>query len=41
MGERQCYRIRVGDYRVGIEVEDGVAILLRFGHRRDIYRSFP
>ena len=35
------YRIRVGDYRIGVEVEDNVVILVRFGHRREIYRSFP
>ena len=35
------YRIRVGDYRIGVEVEDDVVVLHRFGHRSDIYRSFP
>lgn len=35
------YRIRVGSYRIGVEVEDDVVILLRFGHRSEIYRSFP
>ena len=35
------YRIRVGDYRIGVEVEDDVVILARFGHRREFYRSFP
>ena len=35
------YRIRIGDYRLGIAVEGGVAVLVRFLHRRDIYRLFP
>ena len=35
------YRIRVGNYRLGIAVEGDVVTLLRFGHRRDFYRGFP
>ena len=35
------YRIRVGDYRVGFEVEGEVVTLLRFAHRSEIYRRFP
>ena len=35
------YRIRVGNYRVGIEVEGGAVTMVRFGHRREIYRRFP
>ena len=35
------YRIRVGDYRIGVEVEGGVVTLLRFAHRSEIYRRFP
>ena len=35
------YRIRIGDYRIGVEVEGEVVILVRFGHRREVYRSFP
>lgn len=38
-GASGFYRIRVGDYRIGIAVEgDAVARVL---HRRDVYRSFP
>ena len=40
-GPGQFYRIRVGDYRIGLSVEDNKAIVTRFLHRRDIYRSFP
>ena len=35
------YRIRIGDYRIGVEVEGDVVILVRFGHRSDVYESFP
>ena len=35
------YRIRIGDYRLGIIMEDDVAVLVRFLHRREIYRFFP
>lgn len=35
------YRIRIGDYRLGVVVDGDTAILVRFLHRRDIYRYFP
>ena len=35
------YRIRIGDYRLGITVEGDVAVLVAFGARDDIYRRFP
>ena len=35
------YRIRIGDYRLGVIVVDDVATLVRFGHRSDFYRGFP
>ncbi len=33
------YRFRVGDYRVIFDVEDDKVIILRAGHRQDIYRG--
>ena len=39
--EGRYYRIRIGDYRLGIALERDVAILVRFLHRRDVYRFFP
>jgi mRNA interferase RelE/StbE len=35
------YRIRVGDYRVIYEIRDNVLVVLviRIGHRREIYRD--
>ena len=35
------YQIQVGKYRIGVEVEGDIVILVRFGHRSDVYRSFP
>ena len=35
------YRIRLGDYRIGIEVVAKQVILVRLLHRKDIYRYFP
>ncbi len=35
------YRIRLGDYRIGIEVENNRVLFVRTLHRKDIYRNFP
>jgi mRNA interferase RelE/StbE len=35
------YRIRVGDYRIGLKVNNETLILLRFMDRKDIYKFFP
>lgn len=35
------YRIRLGDYRIGIEVLEDEVILVKILHRKDIYRYFP
>ena len=35
------YRVRIGDYRLGVTVEGDVAVLVAFGPRDDIYRRFP
>ena len=40
-GSENHYRIRIGDYRLGLELEGNTAVLLRFGHRREFYRGFP
>ena len=40
-GEGRHFRIRVGDYRCGIAVDDDTVTFMRFLHRRDIYRYFP
>ncbi|CCI15253.1 conserved hypothetical protein [Microcystis aeruginosa PCC 9807] len=35
------YRIRVGDYRIGIEVQGNKVEMMRVIHRQDFYRYFP
>lgn len=40
-GFQNYFRIRAGDYRIGIEILKGTAYLIRFMHRKDIYKSFP
>ena len=40
-GGGNYYRIRVGDYRIGLTVEGDTATFVRFLHRKDIYRYFP
>ncbi len=32
------YRFRIGDYRAIFDLEDDEIVVLRVGHRRDIYR---
>jgi mRNA interferase RelE/StbE len=36
-----CYRLRVGDYRViyDMDLSKGVLHLLAVGHRREVYRK--
>jgi len=40
-GHRGRHRIRIGDYRVGIEVMASTVEVVRVLHRRDFYRYFP
>lgn len=40
-GGDNYYRIRVGDYRIGLALEDETIVFVRCLHRREIYRYFP
>ncbi len=40
-GAQNHYRIRVGDYRAGIIIEEQTVTFIRFLHRKDVYKSFP
>jgi mRNA interferase RelE/StbE len=33
------YRFRIGDYRVVFDIEDNDIVVLRVGHRREIYKG--
>lgn len=40
-GFSSFFRIRVGDYRIGIELDKETVIFVRVLRRRDFYRFFP
>lgn len=40
-GYQTFYRIKIGDYRLGIAFINDELIFTRFLHRREIYRFFP
>ena len=40
-GYSNRYRIRVGDYRIGIEISDNTVEVIRTLHRKEFYRYFP
>ena len=40
-GSRNYYRIRMGDYRIGLICEQGNVTFVRCLHRREIYRYLP
>ena len=40
-GSERYYRIRTGDYRIGLVLEGDTVVFVRFLHRKDIYRYFP
>ena len=40
-GYDSYYRLRIGDYRLGLKISEDTVELIRFLHRRDIYRRFP
>ena len=39
--EGPYYRLRVGNYRIGITIQDVTATFVRVLHRSEIYRYFP
>ena len=40
-GDKISYRIRLGDYRLGIYYENGTVEFARIVHRKGIYKVFP
>ena len=40
-GSANYFRIRVGEYRMGIYFSNNTVFVVRFLHRREIYRYFP
>jgi len=40
-GFKDAYRVRLGDYRLGIFINKDTVQFARFVHRKDIYKLFP
>jgi len=42
-GNNPFHKIRVGDYRIIYEIQNNVLLILiiKIGHRKDIYRNLP
>jgi len=40
-GYKNAFRIRIGDYRIGVIIENDIVIFTAFAHRKDIYRNLP
>ena len=40
-GYDKYYRIRMGDYRIGVKIENDIVYFVVFEHRKNIYRGFP
>jgi mRNA interferase RelE/StbE len=40
-GYESYYRVRISDYRLGAKVSGDFLELIRFLHRKEIYRRFP
>ena len=40
-GHDTFYRIKIGNYRIGFEMDNEELILTRILHRKEIYRYFP
>ena len=40
-GFKTAFRIRTGNYRIGILYQNSIVYFVAFAHRKDIYRQFP
>lgn len=40
-GYKDYFKIRFGDYRVGIKKENNIIVIKTVKHRREIYKYFP
>ncbi|WP_038056440.1 type II toxin-antitoxin system RelE family toxin [Thermodesulfobacterium hydrogeniphilum] len=38
---KNFWRIRIGDYRIGLEIEGNILIFVRILPRKEIYKYFP
>jgi len=40
-GAKSYYRLKLGDYRIGLALESDTLVFVRFLDRKDIYKYFP
>ncbi|MCX6235809.1 MAG: type II toxin-antitoxin system RelE/ParE family toxin [Bacteroidetes bacterium] len=40
-GFKSAYRIKIGNYRIGVVIQKDKIIFARIAHRKDIYKLFP
>lgn len=40
-GYRKAYRVRIGNYRLGVFAEGNKVQFARILHRKDVYKKFP
>jgi len=40
-GYKNAFRIKVGDYRIGLLINSDTIVFVRFLHRKDVYQYFP
>jgi len=40
-GYKEFYRIRIGDYRIGLRINGDSVCFVEIAHRKDIYKLFP
>lgn len=40
-GYKNYYRIKIGDYRIGNEIENDIIDFVLISHRKNIYNLFP
>lgn len=40
-GHPSAFQIKLGEFRIGLFLEGGSLILVRFQNRKDIYKGFP
>jgi mRNA interferase RelE/StbE len=40
-GHKSAYRIRMGEYRIGVFHKSGTVEFIRFLHRSNVYNKFP
>jgi mRNA interferase RelE/StbE len=40
-GDDNYYRIRIGEYRIGLSIQSDYGVFIRCLNRKDIYRYFP